>query len=693
MHGQLPLSSGEPPSMVGGPSGGLPPPFPFPPEGMPFFGLPPMDMPVPEIKVSAGALFAAYNSCQDPTGRPYYYNAITKESVWVLPPPPVEPTAEVTVRLAAPLPMPSFAPGMGMMGDAMLPPLPFVQGMLGLPPMQLPPNGSPIEGAAPGLPPAEPEEKVSSSYQTVEGSAWRLISNQGKQFWYNSESKQSAWTRPAETEGKELSAPVYKKRKREEETQDVTTKGDTAKELAAEGSPKADAGEGDADATADKKKRRKDGEPDAFSSLSEEERQSLFHSLLGELDLPRFASWSYVLRLIISDKRFHTLKDMPSRRAAFDAFMKARTAQKPTTAPKTVPSATSLGTIHDLLNERVTNDKLAYDAFQAKFRHDPRYNTVGPKERRELFEAHAKALKKKAKENESSKKASFLRMLRAIKNLERNWKRAIAQIDPKRELDIDWEEHKEWFYDFWYDQDANASKKPLSKTERAALALKQRQIETERATRHMLRQNAMLKERLVEPTTASKQDEFVALLVKYVHKSLPYKEGRALIKNDPAYERLADSLPTKEREEIFNEYLNTMVASKKAEFSEWLAAQQPALNFASDWPEVERRLTAKNARKVGSDLTLAEKNDVFEQFKDDLKENAVASLQEAIEIIERQVTFVNKTVDDMHLLMRSNHAYIEMAHDEMLRNKILAEYAGRVPPKTGTQFRSRKERD
>ena len=398
-----------------------------------------------------------------------------------------------------------------------------------------------------------------------------------------------------------------------------------------------------------------------------------FKEMLREMNITISTTWKSILPKVIYDQRYQGFETMEERRDIFDDYQRELQAEQPITkAVKSVgtarkpPKIKQKGTLRDLLKEAIKSDtKMDYQAFQLRYENDSRYKSVNPTDRRAIFDSHLKALRT----SQNDKKSKYFEALREIENLPKRWSQAEKHISRrlrKLTLDIPDDSQMKWFDEYW--------DKHVTAKDRQQAALRQLQKDchdqqqTLRATaRKFIREN----------NEANDKTDFLNLVSRHIKHPVTYKEARQMMKKDSLYEQICDKIPHKQREEIYQSFVSGMETTVNEAFTDLLFRCYPEVNHTTKW---EDALTQVKREPNYSELPEDQMKSIFGDFIGQARLRSTSYLRSTLEDMEMETSFASKSLSDMHILLRSTHSYKDLTCDRELRESILSEYAGRVPP-------------
>eukprot|EP01064_Diplonema_japonicum_P014048 TRINITY_DN21569_c0_g1_i2.p1 TRINITY_DN21569_c0_g1~~TRINITY_DN21569_c0_g1_i2.p1 ORF type:complete len:568 (+),score=135.24 TRINITY_DN21569_c0_g1_i2:40-1743(+) len=517
----------------------------------------------------------------------------------------------------------------------------------------------------PAVPPMDMDQVVfvpamPASVPAPAASPWRQIQNEGKLYWYNEQTGTTQWEAP----GSELpplpvpadAAPPVAQEVRTEGSADPPTKKRRFDVMA----------DGATDATV------ATATPIEESTDDYSERAVQFKEMLAELNLPQYATLQSIIPKILYDTRYKSLSTMDDRKRAFSDFMQEQHTKKQEAkkqeAKKGLQSSAKVSGGFDTLLQCVTKP-MKYEKFLETYRSDPRLKAIGPRWRKDMFEAHVEKIRKEGTRSQEQK-TSFMKLLKSIKGLSRRWEEAKEQIRNGENIEISWAMPEQWFEEYW---SATAQKEDREKEALRALEVVHRR-EAAKVGRHVDRVREMCKE------GSDAKDMFRALVSHHIKFSIPYKEARAIMKQDSQYEAIADAVPSKVRIDIYEAYIKSLESERCALLVKLMFDLYPVkITYKSDWEDVKRILKDDPRFQQVSDQR---RLDCFLDFSSEARQRAEDALRRTLEDMERQIPYINKSIEDMHTLMRVQHAYADLSFDEELRDNILRGYAGRVPPST-----------
>eukprot|EP01063_Lacrimia_lanifica_P007203 TRINITY_DN1456_c0_g1_i3.p1 TRINITY_DN1456_c0_g1~~TRINITY_DN1456_c0_g1_i3.p1 ORF type:complete len:1073 (+),score=272.39 TRINITY_DN1456_c0_g1_i3:418-3219(+) len=266
-------------------------------------------------------------------------------------------------------PPPPFPPGG--------PPPPWARG----PPPGMPPppwhGGPPLPMDVEAPPPAEDafvDDGMTTYYQEIEGTEWRLITlpKEGKSFWYHRQTKESSWSPPPETVGQPLGEKRTKGKKRKKEKQQAEAEAPKFEAVTAvetgtgavvvddapdageesqvggpgEGDPPPEAAPSD-DSDAEDGRLESPPTPPAPSpkKLTKAEcqrlptraaRREVFFQMLADVNPSPYAKFPSVTPKLAFDPRYHAFKTLAERREAFDLYQVEKRSALGIAAPPSV---------------------------------------------------------------------------------------------------------------------------------------------------------------------------------------------------------------------------------------------------------------------------------------------------------------------------------------------------------------------
>eukprot|EP01060_Flectonema_neradi_P036516 TRINITY_DN7038_c0_g1_i1.p1 TRINITY_DN7038_c0_g1~~TRINITY_DN7038_c0_g1_i1.p1 ORF type:complete len:747 (+),score=162.20 TRINITY_DN7038_c0_g1_i1:165-2405(+) len=407
--------------------------------------------------------------------------------------------------------------------------------------------------------------------------------------------------------------------------------------------------------------------------ITKDEARIRFKEMLKEMKVTTSTTWKSILPKIIYDQRYQQgFENMDERRDVFDDYQRQLRSEQPISktfnsiATRKAPKVKPKGTLKDLLKETITADsKIDYQSFQLRHENDPRYKAVNATDRRSIFDSHIKELR----DAKHSEKTQYFDMLKEIEDLPKRWSHAekyIRKMLRKQDLDIPEESQKKWFDEYW---DKHVDTKDKQK---AALRQLQRDCHDQQ---QVLRTTA--RKFIRENNAANDKADYLSLVSRNVKQPVPYKQARQLMKRDILYEQICDKIPHKEREQMYNTFVSEMESTVKDTFTDLLFRCYPEINHTTKWDDALKRVK-REPKYV--DLPEELMHSIFNDFVGQARLQASSYLRSTLEELELQAPFVTKTIADMHVLLRSSHAYKDLACDREMRESILLQYAGREPP-------------
>ncbi|KAJ2040916.1 transcription elongation regulator [Coemansia sp. RSA 922] len=207
--------------------------------------------------------------------------------------------------------------------------------------------------------------------QTPLNSDWKRVTTvQGREYFYNTETKTSQWDQP-----KDLETPVDMV---VEEGTEMTADDVDWMLAQMDEEPEEDEDNEDMEAEQDTEDRL------PADDLSKDERIVQFKAMLHDKGVNPFGTWEMQINSYESDPRFALINTDAERRELFDVVCK-ETAKK--------PRQDTLHPFDQLLCEKVTKKKTSFAKFCQKNLKDPRFTTIKTsREREKRFDKHLESI-------------------------------------------------------------------------------------------------------------------------------------------------------------------------------------------------------------------------------------------------------------------------------------------------------------
>ncbi|KAJ2056402.1 transcription elongation regulator [Coemansia sp. S146] len=209
--------------------------------------------------------------------------------------------------------------------------------------------------------------------QTPLGGEWKRVTTvQGREYFYNTETKVSQWDQP-----KNLESPVDPEDHMVIEEGTEMTADDVEWMLAQmDEDPEED--------QEDEEMEVQQNTEDRTGDLSKDERIVQFKAMLYDIGVNPFGTWEMQIGSYENDPRFALISAEVERREIFDLVCK-ETAKK--------PRKDTLHPFDQLLSEKVTKKKTSFAKFCQKNLKDPRFTTIKTsREREKRFDKHLESI-------------------------------------------------------------------------------------------------------------------------------------------------------------------------------------------------------------------------------------------------------------------------------------------------------------
>ncbi|TPX39224.1 hypothetical protein SeMB42_g01273 [Synchytrium endobioticum] len=291
--------------------------------------------------------------------------------------------------------------------------------------------------------------------------------------------------------------------------------------------------------------------------LAREEKVQSFEELLKEKDVDPFAMWEKELPKIINDIRFTYIATLKEKKEIFDEYCKSRSAEIAQQRKSLIKDKKET---YVKLLENETNRKTLWDDFQRKFKRDPRFTAIDPKERESAFKEHIKAIKERDQQRQRSQtkvnREAFIELLQSTASIHANssWRKIQRDIDndPRYKAISSSTEREDVFRDYLNQlrgRDPQEQTNPDRKArEEAKLKERGEAVRRERAEQRRDVERARGSLKREESVTT-----FKSLLVDSVRNTnISYTEAQTLLTKDSRWQEA--QLNDHDRERLYNEH-------------------------------------------------------------------------------------------------------------------------------------------
>ncbi|KAJ3321641.1 transcription elongation regulator [Blyttiomyces sp. JEL0837] len=628
--GNFPMQGGPtPPQMNAGMPPGMMPPFGMgmqpPPLQPPPFGMPPQGPPLPP---GPPPEHKAWKEFIGPNGIPYYYNSVTKKSVWERPaeyeppPPPPGPPPPSALRAApgtAPGTAPGIAPGIAPGAGAN----PLVTGM------QEPQNS---EAADSG------KEKA-VALKKLPNTAWVIVlTSLDNEYYLNLQTREATWEMPddiGELIGQILAGPGDME---DDDEQDVPDQDD------AEGNDLDNLPEGDPSSVSAGVKRKADDIDETSrdselkkakaappAELTLEQKKKEFEALLRETDVNPFSTWEKELPKFAHDPRYTLLPNIKDRKYTFENFCKIRGIE--VREEKKLKSKDAKGTFMQLLEEN-TDQRSMWEDFAKKFRKDSRFlGITDERDRKALFKEHVNGIKQRDIEKRRLEKKKiedgFVALLKETKGVTAKslWRDVRRQIenDPRFLAVKSMIEREDFFRE--YIKKLAVEEEAKTEEERLALEKKAKEMSSiqqrEEAVRRQMKQ---LNREAHGKKSQLRHEESVTLfktmLIDIVRShDVKFKEVFSDLERDPRW--MQCQLSEEEKDRMFFEHTRALFERRLASFHALIDERTTMITPFSDIEE----LVTLDTRATRLDRSLGELEKLYTEYQKNREVKARAELE------------------------------------------------------------------
>eukprot|EP01135_Chromosphaera_perkinsii_P002763 Nk52_evm131s226 gene=Nk52_evmTU131s226 len=592
-------------------------------------------------------------------GKPYYHNAVTNSTQWIIPPELL--WIEVKVTPGGNEKVEDWDTYSEVDENNMRPKIFFIHK---------------FNKEKRWFRPTDPRCPAGCEKLSGEGKeGWfRVTNNDDSVFYYNHETKESKWLLPKGAgEGKAKVQPIgampQQSRGREEEDlvlpeeseakklkrdfsedeknnqvetiADLTTEEERKEEADAEAESNGAAEVGDEE----EELSEDEYEQDAFELTMElpiEERTEMFYEMLRDNKVSSFATWESVEEKIKEDSRYRLLNSKREKKEAFETYCSQWAKEEKDLRHKELERKRA--EFKEFV--KCVNFKGTYKQFAFDHAGDARFKAIEKtKERQQLF---ADALKEiKNDDNNSSKELKrtqgmFMEMLREERSVGcgSKWKRVKEMFENDyRYLAVESSLRESYFDEYLKDM------KVADRKRREEKSLRKREEEVRRM-RHEDHKRAVKARGKLQREDAKQM--YMSLLSEYVRDvNMGYEDAKDLLRKDDRYDDICDVLSRDRRRDYFEDHLDDLYDQKVDKYFKFLESISE-ISPVTEW-EVARELILKeNYRYFDAKSGLGEKNCCKEYrsyirwlkrrrkraFEDLLKETKCIS-EESISLIEK----------------------------------------------------------
>ncbi|KAJ1547788.1 transcription elongation regulator, partial [Nowakowskiella sp. JEL0078] len=457
------------------------------------------------------------------TGQPYFYNSITKQSVWQRPLDLGDPNVQVTIQ----------NPQQNVLNQPELPKL----------------------------------EQVYAVKKIPETSWLIAFTTFDHEFFFDLETKQSLWDIPDQIS--DIIAVLIADGENNPDENKINDGSDDNMENTRKRSS-------DEEDSEQKKKLKTESVTEALISHSEKIQE--FKDLLQETDVNPYSPWEKELPKFVADVRYTRITHK-ERKRAFDEFCRVRVVEM--REEKKGKDKDNKNAYTKLLEEETTY-RSNWEEFSRKFKNDPHFLDVDLKEREDYFKKHITKLREVETEKRrlemKEAKDGFLLLL-----AEKHIKRGVEWSKIRRELESDKRyqavrtanEREEIFKEYIkqlsvsddkqrYKDDELRKIKERKAREAASLKERQEHVRQEKSTltreRDSTRSTVLRKEAI---------DTYKSLLIDYIRThNVTYSSKLPSFERDNRWSQIAESLNTNDLKSIFDEHIQCIYSKRIAAFYE-----------------------------------------------------------------------------------------------------------------------------
>ncbi|XP_078359162.1 pre-mRNA-processing factor 40 homolog B-like isoform X2 [Oculina patagonica] len=265
---------------------------------------------------------------------------------------------------------------------------------------------------------SKPAELKTAGEVELDSCPWKEHkADTGRIYYHNTETKESTWTIPKElAELKELIKQEQEQEEEEEESEDEDEEdnkenGETDGKKTAEGTtqdyPMASAvniSEAPAVATVEKKE---------YVYETKEEAKQAFKELLREKEVPSNSTWDNAMRMIVNDPRYGALKKMNEKKQAFNEYKTKRAnEEKEEQRAKAKQAREDLRSF--LENHKKMHSSVRWRRAGEMFQGEPVWEAVHERDRKDVFEDVVFFLAKKEKEEEKEQRTHNRKLMLTV---------------------------------------------------------------------------------------------------------------------------------------------------------------------------------------------------------------------------------------------------------------------------------------
>ncbi|CAG8508885.1 10946_t:CDS:10 [Diversispora eburnea] len=567
-----------------------------------------------------------------PNGMFYYYNASTGQSTWerpiMVPPPPPPPLGHPSMNVAS---------------------HPFQQ-MPGMIP-NLQQQNVTITQQSKEQPKEKKKEKAKEK-KPIPNTKWSLVmTTEGNEFYFNSETKKSVWEIPEEiselvkqmkeqmkeqaTKDNQKShdkAGIKRKAEDDDESKDIAYQlqfmEDQDQELLSE------TGSGDShDQLIMNEEGFQQQDKGKEVNFSLEERIIMFKSLLRDVDVSPYSIWEKELPRIIHDSRYTLIPTLKQKKEIYDEFCKERAKELRIEKNNKIKNLSAKDEYLKLLEEETTY-RSHWDSFKTNSKRDPRFKNFGDdKEKEKLFRKYVRDLKEKEAERkrENQKKADddFRELLSETRGIkyDSSWRRVkrIIESDPRYAAVQSATQREELFRKYCKkleaeDEEEMARREQERKQrerkarEEESLRNREAQVRNERRIQNYDRNST--KKRLLREESIR---EFQTLLVDLVRThEITWESKKSDLARDHRYN--GEGLEDFDRERLFNEYIDNIYIKCVKEYYQLLDKH---VKLDTTWLEIYP--IVKDDRRA---VKLSKSEDKLEKLFDDYMKMRIEKAKE-----------------------------------------------------------------